>query len=194
MNYYDKILMVVARDCISNGNAIRGMLEALNFHVELVAVNERKEFDAVFGGQFICAEHMILVCHGVTDGLRFPLITQDANGRWAEKANHLRPSDVKTLRSGPSDGAILALACTSASQDIADTFRRSGFRYYVGHTGYNQIDSMILYCATFYCALRSTVRDDERKEYSVVEAHEIASRVQEFPNGTKGYRLFEIQP
>jgi hypothetical protein len=50
-----------------------------------------------------------------------------------------------------------------------------------------------LYCATFYCALRASVRDDETRNYSIPEAHDLATRVQEFPNATKGYRIFEIQ-
>lgn len=194
MDYYDKILVVAARDCIGNAAAIRGMLEALNVHVELVAVNEQKEFDAVFGGRFLCSDHLILLCHGVTDGLRFPLIHQDDKGKWVEKVRHLRAADLAKLRNGDPEGAILALACNSASRKIADVFRNTGFRYYIGHVGYNQIDSMILYCATFYCALRSAVRDDETRNYSIEEAHELASRVQEFPNATKGYRIFEIQP
>jgi hypothetical protein len=193
MDYYEKILMIVARDCIGNATAIRGMLEALNFHVELVAVNEQIDFDAAFGGNFACAQHLILQCHGVAEGLCFPLICQTAKDVWNERRHYLRPEDVKRLRKGPEESAILALACSSASQQTADTFRDSGFKYYIGHTRYNQIDSIVLYCATFYCALRSSVRDDETKNYSIPEAHDLATRVQEFPNATKGYKIFEIQ-
>jgi hypothetical protein len=193
MDYYDKILMIAARDCIGNATAIRNMLEALNFHVELVAINEQKEFDAAFGGNFLCADHLIIQCHGVKEGLCFPLICQTTSGVWFERKHYLRSDDVKQLRKKKTEGAILALACLSASQQLADIFRESGFNYYIGHSGYNQIDSMIFYCATFYCALRSMSRDEETKNYTIQEAHDQATRVQEFPNATKGYRLLNIQ-
>ena len=193
MDYYEKILLVSSRDCIQNATAVRAMLEALNFHIELVAVNEQKDFDAVFGGKFICANHLLIQCHGVDKGLEFPLAVDDGEGNWTEKKRYLAAEDVAQLRSGASESAILALACSSGGQEIADVFRNSGFKYYIGHAGYNQIDSMVLYCAAFYCALRSSVRDDETKEFSIKGAHECAMRVQEFPNGTRGYRFYEIQ-
>jgi hypothetical protein len=36
-------------------------------------------------------------------------------------------------------------------------------------------------------------RDEETKNYTIQEAHDQATRVQEFPNATKGYRLLNIQ-
>jgi len=111
-----------------------------------------------------------------------------------EKTHHLSAADVAELRQGEPAGAILALACSSATEAIADIFRASGFKSYIGHVGYNQIDSMLLYCATFYCALRSCIRDDETKDHTIEEAHDLATRVQDFRNGTRGYRIFEIQP
>ena len=75
---------------------------------------------------------------------------------------------------------------------VASAFSGSGYRHLLAHGGYNQIDSMLCYVTMLFTSLPAEDRDDERAVHSLSEAHALATAVQPFANGTRGYRMTPI--
>lgn len=194
MNGLGKILIGCASDCFEQANTVSSILEALGLQVELVVLSDHQQFGDFFNGRYDCEDHVLLLCKVEPDGLKFPLINEDSSGNWEWDEHYLSVQDVHRMRVGEIPGTILVLGSGSAKPDYAQVFVNSGFRYYIGHVGRNPLDSMILYAGAFYAALSGLAAAADQAACTIEQAHHQACGVQDLPEGTRGYRMYRLNP
>jgi hypothetical protein len=161
--------------------ALRSVLESYGITIHLRSAARASQVVRLLNGSTPLSEHVILMCHGVEEGIHLPELSPVL----AAEEHYKGPLSAANLREflRLPDRFVLNTGCSLGKPEYADAFLSAGCQAYVGPTGDPEGDAALFYALHFFYAYHC-------RGTTIREAHEKASSHDE---QTGMFRLHERQ-
>ena len=137
-----KAVTVIAVDDPREANAIRTLLEGLDYQVTVHWVGSRREFVELLAGRIRTDDTVILSCHGGGDGIYMP------------DERPVGPVDLLEV-ANLGGKTVVSLGCMTGSLAFADAFKRAGALHYIAPIDYPEGRAAIGFTANLFFLLAS---------------------------------------
>ena len=137
------ITIVAVSDVGNEPHALRNVLEAFNYRVDIIWVGSRKEFIKILDGTIKTANYVILSTHGVDEGITIP------------DEDEISPSEI--AEKGKLSGkVILNTGCTTGKKVYGDAFIKGAkAKAYIASTGAPSLPDVLIFTAHLFGELHN---------------------------------------
>ena len=146
--------------------ALRAVLECWNCTVALHHIATAQQLVNVLGGNTTLSQHIVLMCHGVEQGLALPELAPEVAAQQPYQIA-LSPADLKEFLRLP-ECLVVNTGCLMGRSEYASAFLQAGCHSYIGPVEYPEGSSSLFYVLHFFYGLNV-------KNSSVQIAHQKAS-------------------
>ncbi len=140
----------------------------------------------------------LLECHGwgKTDAdavINLEVLRHKTGPEFEAIELRLTPANIRDVVKAGS-GILINKACWSGKQVFADAFLSAGYGAYLAPERTSDSWSALQFLTAFIGYLKYEVRDADARNVSTREALDLARRLDHYPDGAAGWRLFEGTP
>ena len=147
--------------------ALRESLEVWGCAVTLHHIASARQLVRVLNGETAISSHIVLMCHGVEQGLALPDLGPEIAAQQPYQTA-LSPADLREFLRLP-DCLVLNSGCAMGNVEFAEAFLDAGCHAYIGADDYIEGDAAHFYALHFFyelCVRHSSIEEAHRKAAS----------------------------
>ena len=143
------VLIVKMGDVGNESEALRQVLERMNYFVCMKIVGRPNDFIDFLKGNIFDFDIAILSCHGEDGEICMPILGENVYTESEPRGNLSADEIIKNLKF--ADKVVLSLGCTTGRKDMAEAFSKNNT--YIASDDYIKGDSALFFAIRFFYEL-----------------------------------------